>query len=249
MSHIVNEHTDLGDPLFNKCSHGDIGPRKWLKKGTQVHDRLCAELTKKALVAGIKKASPLDQTSCLEGFHSVLNHFAPKMLAYSYTGIYCRHVLAAVHFNSNLQREPQLNKKTNQSRIAVFYPKFKNGEAVVRDVRIKPKFEYVEDIFQTFLHASKDNLKKAAKALKEKTPAAMNTMLEKQPRAEALKKREDRKKMVVKNIPPTTPVSQVVAQEKQKKTAKTRTCRMCKHPMKGHKFVKDCPRNANKASS
>ena len=63
----------------------------------------------------------------------------------------------------------------------------------------------MEDIFQTYLDASKDALKKAAKALKEKTPAAMNTMLNKQSRAEAVRKREERKKMVVKNIPPTTP--------------------------------------------
>ena len=64
---------------------------------------------------------------------------------------------------------------------------------------------YVEDIFQTYLCASKDALKKAAKALKEKTPAAMNTMLNKQSREEAVGKREERKKMIVKNIPPTTP--------------------------------------------
>ena len=64
---------------------------------------------------------------------------------------------------------------------------------------------YVEDIFQTYLCASKEKLKNAAKALKEKTPAAMNTMLEKQSRAEAVRKREERQKMVVKNIPPTTP--------------------------------------------
>ena len=63
----------------------------------------------------------------------------------------------------------------------------------------------MEDIFQTYLDASKDALKKAAKALKEKTPPAMNTMLNKQSRAEAVRKREERKKMVVKNIPPTTP--------------------------------------------
>jgi hypothetical protein len=67
-------------------------PQKLPYTGTQVHDHLCAELTKKALVSGIKQASPLDQTSCLEGFHFVLNHFAPKMLAYSHSGMYCRYV-------------------------------------------------------------------------------------------------------------------------------------------------------------
>ena len=50
------------------------------------------------------------------------------------------HVLAAVHFNSNLQRNTQLNKKANLTRITVFYPKFKNGEAVVREVKIQPNF-------------------------------------------------------------------------------------------------------------
>ena len=28
---------------------------------------------------GIKQASPTEQTSCLEGFHSTLNQFAPKI--------------------------------------------------------------------------------------------------------------------------------------------------------------------------
>ena len=53
--------------------------------------------------------------------------------------------------------------------------------------------------------ASEEELKKAAKELKEKTAAAMHTMLEKEPRAKALQKRDDRKKMVTENVPPTTP--------------------------------------------
>lgn len=65
--------------------------------------------------------------------------------------------------------------------------------------------DYVEEIFQTFLNATKDKLRKAAKQLKEKAPPAMNMMLNKQSKDEAVKKRDKRKKMVVKNVPPTTP--------------------------------------------
>ena len=57
---------------------------------TAVYEKVCKVLKKTSLVKGIKKASPIAQTSCLEGFHSVLNQFAPKMIAYSYQGMYCR---------------------------------------------------------------------------------------------------------------------------------------------------------------
>ena len=92
------------------------------------------------------------------------------------------------------------------------YPKFKNGEATVRDVKITQNFgmykrsvckqqimrecqpklllccfaDYVEEIYQTFVNASKEALKDAATKLKEKTPAPMNRMLERQPREEAI---------------------------------------------------------------
>jgi hypothetical protein len=52
--------------------------------------KMHAALTKRSLVAGIKKASPLEQTSCLEGFHSVLNQFSPKMLSYLYPRMFAR---------------------------------------------------------------------------------------------------------------------------------------------------------------
>ena len=35
LSHVVNKHKNLKDPLFNKCAHDDnIHPRKWLDEGT-----------------------------------------------------------------------------------------------------------------------------------------------------------------------------------------------------------------------
>ena len=33
LSHIVNQHTNLDDPLFNKCAHGDIPHRTWINPG------------------------------------------------------------------------------------------------------------------------------------------------------------------------------------------------------------------------
>ena len=34
LSHVVNEHENLDNPLFNKCRHiATIQPRKWLDKG------------------------------------------------------------------------------------------------------------------------------------------------------------------------------------------------------------------------
>ncbi|KAK3725723.1 hypothetical protein QZH41_018911 [Actinostola sp. cb2023] len=209
LDHIINKHKELGDPLFNKCHHGDIPDRKWLTKDSILYEKVVKALTNYSLINGIKQASPLSQTSCLEGFHSVVNHFAPKMIAYSYAGQYCRHILAAVHFNFNLHRDVK-TKVDGTSRITVVYPKFKNGEATVREQRVSSNFDfkycldYVEEIFQTFL-TSKEHFTDAIQELSDMTPLPMNTMLEKQPRAEAILKRAEHKSMTAKDIPPTGP--------------------------------------------
>ena len=54
------------------------------------YERLEKELLNASLMNGIKQISPVSQTSCLEGYHSGVNHFAPKMFAYTYPGMYCR---------------------------------------------------------------------------------------------------------------------------------------------------------------
>lgn len=67
-----------------------------LSLGSVAYEKLCSALNNSHLVKGIKQASPFAQTSCLEGFHSVLNHFAPKMIAFSYAGMYCRCELSLI---------------------------------------------------------------------------------------------------------------------------------------------------------
>ena len=78
--------------LFEKCQTPICLPWAvlYVVPGTLVYDKLAETLTENSLVKGIKQASPFSQTRSLEGFHSALNYFAPKMIAYSYVGIYCR---------------------------------------------------------------------------------------------------------------------------------------------------------------
>jgi hypothetical protein len=57
------------------------------------YEKTCSSLTNKNLVKGIKQASPIEQTSCLEGFHSVLNKLSPKMIGCTYRGMFFRYVL------------------------------------------------------------------------------------------------------------------------------------------------------------
>ena len=65
--------------------------------------------------------------------------------------------------------------------------------------------DYVDEIFSTTKAAiEQDSLAPVIEELKLMTPAPMNTMLEKQDRQEAIKKREQRKSMVAKDVPPTT---------------------------------------------
>ena len=63
--------------------------------------------------------------------------------------------------------------------------------------------DYVEEIFQTYLKASNGDLRDAAQKLKEKSPAPMNEMLQKEPRDEHSER--ERRGAVVRDVPPTTP--------------------------------------------
>ncbi|KAK3711266.1 hypothetical protein QZH41_007880 [Actinostola sp. cb2023] len=58
-----------------------------IAKRSEAYCKLYDALTNKTLLKAIKQASPIAQTSSLEGYHSVINQFAPKMLAFSYLGM------------------------------------------------------------------------------------------------------------------------------------------------------------------
>lgn len=160
-------------------------------------------------------------------------------------GCICRHILAALHFNYNLRREAKTNPDGTE-KVKVSYPKYKNGEATVRSVKIEQNFDYVEELYQFYLKSSKEDLASAVDELKEMTPQPMLSMFEKQPKEAAVQKRSERKRMVTKEVPPTVeaPVEQPEGRTGAQTTArKERRCRTCKEPFKGHKNVTHCPKN------
>ena len=62
----------------------------WFISGTRAYDKLEVIIMKKSILNDVKKLSPDAQTSSLEGFHSTLNQWHPKMLCFSWLGTYCR---------------------------------------------------------------------------------------------------------------------------------------------------------------
>ncbi|KAK3730440.1 hypothetical protein QZH41_012640 [Actinostola sp. cb2023] len=117
-----------------------------------------------------------------------------------------RHILAVVHFNQNLQREVKTRAKDGHERTKVVYPKFKNGEATVRNIKVKQKFDYVGEIYNTFLDLTKDQLKEASVTLQDMAPSPMNSaFIEKERKEDAIAKKLQRDTMVLHDVPPTTP--------------------------------------------
>ena len=57
---------------------------------TPEHESIVDIITNKRRIKDVRQLSPHGQTSSLEAFHSVVNHFAPKMLHFPYEGMETR---------------------------------------------------------------------------------------------------------------------------------------------------------------
>ena len=55
-------------------------------------EKLSTLLTNTELCKAVRRLSPVYQTSSLEAFHSVIIHFAPKYVPFSYHGMNCRYI-------------------------------------------------------------------------------------------------------------------------------------------------------------
>ncbi|XP_069110215.1 uncharacterized protein, partial [Argopecten irradians] len=157
-NHIQNIHHGHGN-LFPDCAHPDMDPevrrrKKWLKPGTKACEKVGDLITSRQMKRDIPKLSPEFQTSEIEAYHSTINHFAPKMIGFSYHGMYCRLLLAAMHFNENSGREQSLTKE-GIPKYNIVYPKYKKGEHTIRQMKIDQSFYYVENLMSVTTQITK----------------------------------------------------------------------------------------------
>ncbi|KAK3741591.1 hypothetical protein QZH41_012534 [Actinostola sp. cb2023] len=106
--------------------------KKWFKPGAEAFVKL-SDLLETKRMKDVSQLSPYGQTSSIEGFHSVINHFCPKMIHFSYKGMKSRTSLAAMHFNENNHREQATNAK-GENQYSLQFPKAKSGGYVLRKI-------------------------------------------------------------------------------------------------------------------
>ena len=64
----------------------------------------------------------------------------------------------------------------------------------------------VDEMYETIVDAILGKkVEKKMEEIKNETPAPLNTMLEKQPRSDAIQKKKIREGMLIHNVPPTNP--------------------------------------------
>ncbi|XP_065908498.1 uncharacterized protein [Dysidea avara] len=141
IDHICDEH--------DECYHTTLSPedrrKKWFTPGSKAYEKLYDILCSKTLLPDIKKLSSQHQTSSLEAYHSVVNHFAPKLLSFSYHGLHSRLLLAILHFNENFGR-PQARTREGKERLAIAYTKAKAGECTPKPIPVPKTYIYVEKL-------------------------------------------------------------------------------------------------------
>lgn len=69
---------------------------------------------------------------------------------FNYLNVFHRTIMAALHFNYNLKRESKVDHEGHPV-LHVYYPKFKEGEATVREAKVSSNYGTYKSncIFQT----------------------------------------------------------------------------------------------------
>ncbi|XP_078327710.1 uncharacterized protein LOC111106332 isoform X2 [Crassostrea virginica] len=187
-NHVQNIHEHDGD-IFQSCEHGPLDEqerrKKWLEKGSKASVKLEELVMSKQMQKDIPKLSPGVQTASLEGFHSVINQFAPKMFGFSYQGMLSRLRLAALHYNENGMRE-QAFTKDGQPQYNIIYPKFKKGGYTVREVKIGCTFGYVSKLMDIVFSNARESKISQVEVERMEAPPPLCSSFEKPDKASAI---------------------------------------------------------------
>eukprot|EP00112_Aurelia_sp_Birch-Aquarium-sp1_P006941 Seg1758.1 transcript_id=Seg1758.1/GoldUCD/mRNA.D3Y31 product="hypothetical protein" protein_id=Seg1758.1/GoldUCD/D3Y31 len=151
LRHTQDLHNGHGE-LFPACSHPPLTDQdkreiKWFSPDSELADGFQKIVENNSLLKDIQNASPYGQTSGVEGYHSVVNHFAPKMFHFSFDGMTSRQSLAAMHYNENSGRSQQQNKQ-GALQYAIAFPRYKKGGYIVRRILSNCTYNYVEALFE-----------------------------------------------------------------------------------------------------
>ncbi|XP_046568635.1 uncharacterized protein LOC124277026 [Haliotis rubra] len=146
VNHMQNIHHGHGKH-FPNCLHPDLGQddqkRKWLKSGSKACEKLSQLLEQPRLLRDVQKLSPGYQTSKIEAYHSMANHFAPKMIGFSNLGMQSRLYLGSMDFNENGSRQ-QAFSKAGKPQVSVSYSKYKKRQSVIHLVKTARTYDYVD---------------------------------------------------------------------------------------------------------
>jgi hypothetical protein len=112
-----------------------------------------------------------------------------------------RHALAIVHFNENIKRDA---KKTKDGKVyySIHYPKYKNGDELVRTVPVPPSYNYVKDLRNMLFKDTKASMKLKILEFLKNVPAPLSSQFSnKVDRLTALDNYHKRQEMTVQLYP------------------------------------------------
>ncbi|XP_067281531.1 uncharacterized protein [Pseudorasbora parva] len=170
--------TPTGDP--------DEMQAKWQRSPAAT--KLESVAARKALVKDIRQLSPQHQTFSLEAYHSLILHFAPKHTGFSFLGMYSRLLLAALHFNSNGNRDVARTSE-GEGRYAVRYPRFRKGGWVVHPIKEKPSYVYATKLMVSLVEEyckSPQALQESSAVLSSAAPPPLTSSVQKVAKDEAV---------------------------------------------------------------
>ncbi|XP_033725046.1 uncharacterized protein LOC117315024 [Pecten maximus] len=97
------------------------------------------------------------------------------MHGFSYYGMVCRLLLAALHFNENRGRDSAVTKD-GTTLINIVSPNHKKGDYTVREVKTEPTYSYVHELLQSTLERVKTTtMKNSQDSLLDPPPAFCST--------------------------------------------------------------------------